>query len=413
MKTIVLCVDRDDDLGRNAGIRGPVLGVDRNIDAANRLAMRDPEDTDVNALFGAVKLAKELRTDVATLTGDGNVGLVSDKKISRQLDKVIKKWNPDLVILVTDGLDDEQVIPIIQSRVKIDGVRTITVRQSKELEKAYFKATHFLREVTDDPNLARLLFGIPGIALILLAVGGVHALSLILALIGGYLLLRGFGWEDEFFDHVNGFIRDLSVDRISTLIYFIAFVMLVVSLSYGYGDYQSYSVSVNNPKSMLNALALIILNGRSFGYFISAVCTAVTAKTIDDWSRKRYIKVRRFLILIGFIVLVYFIMTSGASFLVEESYVFGSFVLTSVTGVILFAFWTQVIDLWFRDEIDLINDLLEKTRGMKVFTPDGVQLGNVSKVYVEDLDLKAVRVGRKKYFADDIVSVDNVVVVNP
>ena len=29
MKTLVLCVDRDDDLGTKAGINGPVIGRDR------------------------------------------------------------------------------------------------------------------------------------------------------------------------------------------------------------------------------------------------------------------------------------------------------------------------------------------------------------------------------------------------
>ncbi|MBD3262253.1 MAG: DUF373 family protein, partial [Candidatus Altiarchaeales archaeon] len=175
MDTIVLCVDRDDDIGRHTGVRGPIVGVERNLRIAQRLALTDPADTDVNALYGALKLARDQGLEIATLTGDKNVGLVSDKKIARQLDKIIKEHNPKNVIVVTDGLDDEQVIPIIQSRVKINSVKTIVVRQSKELEKAYFKLTHFLKEISQEPDLARLIFGLPGIALMLLAIGGENA----------------------------------------------------------------------------------------------------------------------------------------------------------------------------------------------------------------------------------------------
>jgi putative membrane protein len=53
-RTLVLCVDRDDDLGRKVGIDGPVVGRDAVEEAARRLALADPEDSDANGLFAAV-----------------------------------------------------------------------------------------------------------------------------------------------------------------------------------------------------------------------------------------------------------------------------------------------------------------------------------------------------------------------
>jgi uncharacterized membrane protein len=35
MKTLVLNVDRDDDFGRKAKIKSPIIGINDNIDAAN------------------------------------------------------------------------------------------------------------------------------------------------------------------------------------------------------------------------------------------------------------------------------------------------------------------------------------------------------------------------------------------
>src|SRR5438132_1208262 len=53
MKTLVLCVDRDDDIGVKTGIRGPIVGREGNLAAATKLGLADPEDSDVNALLSA------------------------------------------------------------------------------------------------------------------------------------------------------------------------------------------------------------------------------------------------------------------------------------------------------------------------------------------------------------------------
>ena len=53
---LVVCVDRDDDLGRKAGVNGPVIGRANVVDAAMRLGTADPEDADTNAMFAAVRL---------------------------------------------------------------------------------------------------------------------------------------------------------------------------------------------------------------------------------------------------------------------------------------------------------------------------------------------------------------------
>ena len=42
-KTIaVICVDRDNDFGRKAGIDGPIIGRKDNLRAAVKLALADP-----------------------------------------------------------------------------------------------------------------------------------------------------------------------------------------------------------------------------------------------------------------------------------------------------------------------------------------------------------------------------------
>jgi len=409
-KSIIVCIDRDDDIGRQTGLRGPLVGVEANLNAARRLGLQDPEDTDVNALFMAVKLAKELNTEVVTLTGDKNVGLISDRKVAEQLDKIMEKLEPDSVILVTDGLDDEQVIPIIQSRVKINSVKTVVMRQSKELEKAYFKITHFLKEVTDEPALARLIFGIPGMALILLTIFGMQAIKVVGALVGGYLVIRGMGWEEEVFTRFNEFLKSLSIERISTFIYVIASIMLIVSVSYGYSDLQDIG-AFTTPKSLMGTIALLVLNSAAVGYFIWALIIALLGKTVDEWSRCRFIQVRRLVIGMGFIGLVAFITRSGAMFLIDEEYVFGGFVTNSMIGVVFFALLTKITELMFRQEIAAIKDIIYSVKGLKVFDGDGREYGEVSKAYVEDMKLEAIKVDHKRIPASNIESIDEVVII--
>src|SRR3972149_5533073 len=90
MKTLVLCVDRDNDLGVKTGIRGPLVGRDDALAAAMKLGLADPEDSDVNSLLTAISIYDELvkagqPAEIAALTGDVRVGPVSDRilKIGR------------------------------------------------------------------------------------------------------------------------------------------------------------------------------------------------------------------------------------------------------------------------------------------------------------------------------------------
>ena len=59
-KLLVICIDRDDDLGRKTGISTPVVGRNACIEAAQRLALEDPEDADSNSIFFAVKTYEDL-----------------------------------------------------------------------------------------------------------------------------------------------------------------------------------------------------------------------------------------------------------------------------------------------------------------------------------------------------------------
>ncbi len=82
-KLLVLAVDRDDDFGTKAGVSTPLIGVERCREAATALGMADPEDSDTNALFSAIKVCLDLRkegtdAEVALICGASQVGIKTD-----------------------------------------------------------------------------------------------------------------------------------------------------------------------------------------------------------------------------------------------------------------------------------------------------------------------------------------------
>jgi len=205
-RTLVLTVDRDNDLGLKTSIRGPVVGRRQVLTAALKLGIADPEESDTNAILGALsqhdKIAEGKSEDdeveIAILTGDEKVGVRSDRAIAAQLDEVVSAFQPDQAILVTDGAEDESVLPIITSQVRIDHVEKVIVKQSKGIEGTYY----YIVKALEDPKwrskimipfgavLAILGFGI----MLPNEIGGVviGALPLVLGL---YIFSKGAGIE--------------------------------------------------------------------------------------------------------------------------------------------------------------------------------------------------------------------------
>ena len=156
MQTLVICIDRDDDLGEKAKVLSPIIGREDNINAAVKLASADPEDSDTNTIFGGIKvlddlISKGVDAEIVTFAGDKNIGVVSDQKIARQLEEVLDKIDAKNAIFISDGAEDETLVPIVQSRIKIDSVKRTVVMQSANLESTYY----ILKTEFNDPKISQ------------------------------------------------------------------------------------------------------------------------------------------------------------------------------------------------------------------------------------------------------------------
>jgi putative membrane protein len=194
MKILVLCVDRDDDIGVKTGIKGPLVGREDNLAAATKLGLADPEDSDVNALLCAIStydgLIREAQdAEIATICGDVRVGATSDLVLARQLDQVLEEVRPDRVFLISDGAEDEAFAPIVGSRIRVDHIRRVYVRQTPTAESLYYTIGRQLK----NPKVRRKI--IAPLGLVLLLFGAIYlsipaaAPALVLILAGLYLVL--------------------------------------------------------------------------------------------------------------------------------------------------------------------------------------------------------------------------------
>jgi len=242
MKTLVLNVDRDDDFGRKAKVKSPMIGIKDNIESANKLGQADPEDSDLNAIFSAIatynKLKQEKKdAEIATICGHISVGLKSDEILSGQLEQVIKKTEAEQVILITDGAEDEYILPIIESRIKITSVIRVTVKQSKELEDTYYR----ILKILDDEKVQKQ-FVLP-IALVLIVWAFFVLLNMaasgfgaILLTLGGYLLIRAFRWERNIAAMWEEIKSGFLTGKLSIYTYILAIVILIANGILAYNE---------------------------------------------------------------------------------------------------------------------------------------------------------------------------------
>jgi putative membrane protein len=112
-------------------------------------------------------------------------------------------------VVVVDSAEGERLVPIIESRVRVDAVDRVVVRQAHDIESTYYLLKQFL---ADEELRATVLvpFGAALLAfpvLLLLADSLTLALSAIAAVIGTFLLYKGLG-IDDWLAALPGLVRD-------------------------------------------------------------------------------------------------------------------------------------------------------------------------------------------------------------
>jgi putative membrane protein len=201
-RILVLCIDRDDDIGSKGGIETPVIGRDSCINAGTRLAIEDPEDSDANAIFAAVKTYEDLlkrgyQAEVALVAGKYNRGIEGDEKIGSEIQFIVDVFKADASVIVSDGEDDETVIPVIQSLIPVISIHRVVIRHSRSVEYSYAVFARYVKMLVYDPRYSRFFLGVPGALLVASGIATIfgltrEAIALVLSILGGAFIIRAF-----------------------------------------------------------------------------------------------------------------------------------------------------------------------------------------------------------------------------
>lgn len=293
MQTLVICIDRDDDLGEKANVTTPLIGREDNIDAAVKLATADPEDSDSNTIFGGVNvldelLAKGVDAEIITFAGDRNVGIISDQKISSQLDAFLGEHEATNAIFISDGAEDETLVPIVQSRIKIDSVRRIVVKQSANLESTYY----ILKNALNDPKISQTFFVPLGLAAMIYAIfllarypeGAIIGIS---AAIGLYMLYRGFNLDQPFALLRERMKNAFYKGQMTFITYTIAAILGVIATMIGAVTLWQYYIAGGSWYYGIVTLITVFINVTVWWYVI-AVLFADLGKMVDRKISKAF-----------------------------------------------------------------------------------------------------------------------------
>lgn len=346
MHTLIICIDRDNDLGEKAGVSGPIIGRAANIDAAVKLASSDPEDSDTNTIFGGINVYDKLNSEkrdveIVSIAGDKKVGFISDRKISEQLDSILAQLKPEKAILVSDGAEDESVLPLIQSRVKVDAVHRIIVKQHENLESTYY----ILKKAFNDPKISHTFFMPIGLVFLIYAISLYFnrpeiAVMAITAAIGVYMLFRGTGLDDAVDSFRASMMNSLYGGKITFVMYLAAIILSLIGTVQGGIELWDYY----NQEILVGYLILLMgyVNASIWWYVIAGVLINA-GKIIDlglskekigrNWSHPFFVIAGGILFWAGS---TYILVISQAM----QGFPFGSgrqFLLSTVAGAILIA----------------------------------------------------------------------------
>ncbi len=206
-RLLVINVDRDNDIGGKAGLETPIVGRQQCLDAAAKLCLADPEEADANAIFATVKMYDELVAkgydcSVAVLAGVSESGFEADQKVRREAAVVVGSLKPEGLVLVSDGIEDEKLAPVLQSFVPIVSIRRVVIKHSASVEETYEVLGRYLKMLVYDPRYSKFFLGVPGAVLLLYIF--VSALGLNQA---------DFGYGIAFVLGVSFLIRAFDIDK--------------------------------------------------------------------------------------------------------------------------------------------------------------------------------------------------------
>lgn len=396
-KILIVCVDRDNDIGQKINVTGPIIGFKNNLKVASNFAIADPEDSDANCIFGGLKiykkLEKETQVEIVTLTGHSKENLLfSDKNIAIQIKQVLSVFPATGAVFVSDGAEDDQVIPLIQNFVPIISKETVIVRQSKSLESTFYTIKRALK----DPFFARVIYGVPAIMLLLFVFLRAYALQIIAFLLGVYFLIKGFNLDKKFISFTRNSVKKFSIYRISILFYIGFLVFLIVALIKGitiFFENQYFDVLF----TIVSSIRAILLQ------LVIAFVLLTMGSIIDLFYFKKMYNLGKNIFALFFIFIFSIIIDFSLQYIIQDINI-NFFLLVVIFGAILLVLLSR-----FTIMFDVNTKITPLLIGLPVYSKYGLFIGEVISI---DEKRKIIKYKEKNTDALKTISEKNFVFEN-
>ncbi|TYL40276.1 hypothetical protein CV102_01465 [Natronococcus pandeyae] len=334
MTTLVVCLDRTDDVGRKTGLRSPIVGWEAIRALVTDVGLADPEDSGVNSLLETLRVAQNLRDEnenvvVAVVSGDRESMVSADRSVARQIDDLMASHDPDSAVVVIDSAEDERLVPIVESRVQVDSVDRVVVRQARDIESTYYLLKQFLA----DEELRQTVLVPIGLTLLVFpmlatVVGPAEGAAAITTVIGVFLLYKGFNIDEIMTGFAHQVRESLYSGQVSVVTYVVAAGLTLVGLFAG-------ALGVSNleePSGIL--LPAVRFAFDSVPWLAAAGLTASAGRLLDEVIREEPIR-SSYLNLPFIVVAVGLVIRGFSAYFLEQQRIIDSVLVPAIEQGVL------------------------------------------------------------------------------
>jgi putative membrane protein len=278
VSTLVVCLYR----GTGMNTDGPVVGREAVERIVTSVGIDDPENSRINCMLEGLRVASELDDGIVAVVSSGTEPVSGDRAIANQVDQLVAEYDPDSAVVIVDSADDERLVPIIESRVQVDAVDRVVVRQDRDIESTYYLLKQFLA----DEELRKTILVPVGVALLafpaLLFIldSTAVALSAIAAVVGVFLLYKGLS-IDHFLSNLSTGTRNaLYSGQVSLVTYVVAGGLALVGVFVGVLGASSLDADVVG--ELIVAMEFVY---EAIPWLTAAALTASAGRLLDEFIR--------------------------------------------------------------------------------------------------------------------------------
>lgn len=325
MSTLVVCLDRGGDL---SGVgEPPVVGSEDVNSLVTSFGIDDPEDSRVNCLLEGLRVSRDLKDEgedvtIAVISAQGDsVGI--DRSVARQTEALLDAHDPDSAIVVTDSAEGQRLVPIIESRVTVDAVDRVVVRQARDIESTYYLLKQFLADeklrTTVLVPIGAALLALPILLLVLKSL--TMTVGAIAAAMGILLLYMGLG-IGEYVGRLPGQInRALYSGQVSLVTYVVAVGLGLIGAFVG-------ALGISATASDNSIILAMRFGFDSVPWLTAAALAASTGRLLDELIRNEGLRSAYLNLPFG-VVAVGLVIRGVTGYFLERAAVFASVTVSS------------------------------------------------------------------------------------